>query len=147
NLSSVSKAASATTRPRPHTRRSSTLMSEERKRGGRVDVITTPTASACGYAGVPSAAAALGGCAGVPSAAAALGGCAGVPTAAAALGWCAERSAARHQRKVAVGVGPRRQWKKVGGPPCGGGAAFSGEAGRCLLSPRTRSERRRGVGF
>jgi glyoxylase-like metal-dependent hydrolase (beta-lactamase superfamily II) len=45
-------------------------------------------------------------------------GHAGAPSAAAALGWRAEprtsASEARHQRKLAPGVGPRRQWKKVG---------------------------------
>src|SRR5262245_19122150 len=65
---------------------------------------------------------------------------------ASACGY-AERSAARHQRKVAVGVGPHRQWKKVGGCPCGGVAASSGEAGRRLLRARPRSEYRRGLGL
>src|SRR5438552_14286030 len=39
-------------------------------------------------------------------------GHAGAPSAAAALGWRAARSAARHQRQLAPGVGPRRQCKK-----------------------------------
>ena len=45
-------------------------------------------------------------------------GHAGARSAAAALGWRAEprtsKSEARHQRKNALGVGPQRQWKKVG---------------------------------
>jgi rSAM/selenodomain-associated transferase 2 len=43
-------------------------------------------------------------------------GYAGAPSAAAALGWRAEprtgESEARHQRQLAPGVGPRRRWKK-----------------------------------